>query len=539
MNKKSERAGFKYFATMHVASSLPLIIAVVIISVTYGTLDMKVLGDIMQGTPLLYILFLLGFGSKAGVFPFYFWLPATYPIVPSNAVAIFSGVMAKVAVYGLIRTTCFMLPYSLTFGNVVAILGAITLVLGTLFALKQKDIKRLLAFHSVGQMGYIWLGIGIGMIFLARGGEHVAFDILAMAAGLYHLFNHAMFKGLLFLSAGSIMRQTNSRNLNLLGGLVRTMPVTGIALFIGVLSISGIPPFNGFMSKWMIYQVTFLSGNAMLILFGVMAFLISAATLASMLKLYATSFAGEPNELTKNTREVPKSMLIGKGILAFMCLITGLFPFLLLPLVTAVGKSLAGITDISSYVNYNYWLVGIKAPLAEMVASAYFSPVALAMILLAAVSVVLLMSRKNKKVVEPWGGGYVIPTQDHKLKAKHYYLDFEELLEKAYHFDAAYSENVDKLVAAETIVRTSVVGDIISKVENAIGKVFLRLSAIKNMAVKAGYIDEALYMPTVHFIKNMSSFAKGMEGSLSSNLTISAMMLLTIIILLLLHIYGG
>lgn len=536
MNKESEKAGFKYFAIMHIASSLPLIIAVVIISVTYGTLNMNVLGDIMQGTPLLYILFLLGFGSKAGVFPFYFWLPATYPVVPSNAVALFSGVMAKVAVYGLIRTTCFMLPYSLTFGNVVAALGAITLVAGTLFALKQKDTKRLLAFHSVGQMGYIWLGIGIGMIFLARGGEHTIFGVLAMAAGLYHLFNHTMFKGLLFLSAGSIMRQTNSQNLNLLGGLLRTMPVTGIALFIGVLSISGIPPFSGFMSKWLLYQVTFLSGEALLILFGIMAFFISAATLASMLKLYATSFTGEPNELTKNTTEVPKSMLIGKGILSFMCIISGLFPFLFLPLFASVGKTLAGITDISPYITFDFWLVGIKAPLMDLAARAYFSPVALTMILMAIVVVVLLISRKPKKVVVPWGGGYVIPAQDHKLKAKHYYLDFEGSLEGVYHFDAAYSKNTDKWIAVETIAKTAAAGDMINKIENAVGEVFLRLSALKNIAVRAGYIDEAVYMPIVRFINNMSSFAKRTEVSLSGNLVLTAIILAGLIILLLVQI---
>jgi len=436
------KAGWKYFVTMHVASTLPLIIALAMLYAKTGSIDglnFDNLATLHLGS-LYYILFLIGFGSKAGVVPLHFWLPDAHPAAPSNVSALLSGAMIKVAVYGLIRMTCFILRPTETFGYAVAILGTITLTVGTLYALKQTDAKRLLAYHSVGQMGYIWLGIGAGIALMAKGGPWAAFGAIAMAAGLYHLVNHAIFKGLLFLSAGSVLYRTHTRELNILGGLAKLMPLTALFTFIAAMSIAGEPPFNGFMSKWMIYQGTFLSGNGLLAFCGVMALFISAATLASFVKFYTTAFGGVPTALTENAEEVPASMLLGKGFLAALCLLFGLIPSSIIPLLLAPGKTLTGV-DLSGWISTKYWLVTIRAPGMPSGGETYFNPWLLVGVLGVLVAAMLISYPKGpKRVVKVWTTGEPVKPEHYKLRAMHYYGPFEEYIHGLYHSGEALSD---------------------------------------------------------------------------------------------------
>lgn len=527
------KAGWKYFVTMHVASTLPLIIALAMLYAKTGSIDglnFDNLATLHLGS-LYYILFLIGFGSKAGVVPLHFWLPDAHPAAPSNVSALLSGAMIKVAVYGLIRMTCFILRPTETFGYAVAILGTITLTVGTLYALKQTDAKKLLAYHSVGQMGYIWLGVGAGIALMAKGGPWAAFGAIAMAAGLYHLVNHAIFKGLLFLSAGSVLYRTHTRELNILGGLAELMPLTALFTFIAAMSIAGEPPFNGFMSKWMIYQGTFLSGNGLLVFCGVMALFISAATLASFVKFYTTAFGGVPTALTENAEEVPASMLLGKGFLAALCLLFGLIPSSIIPLLLAPGKTLTGV-DLSGWISTKYWLVTIRAPRMPSGGETYFNPWLLVGVL-GVLVVAMLISYPNrpKRVVKVWTTGEPVKHEHYKLRAMHYYGPFEEYIHGLYHSGEALSD------WGSSVCSTTVKGYL------TLGRTLLRwaekversVSSAGRWYVENGkevYLDEAVASPFIQLITGLGIGLEEVSLNYDLLLVIAAAVLGLIILIL-------
>ncbi len=302
------------------------------------------------GAPLalFFGLLLAGFGLKAGVFPLgQLWLPAAYSNSPSPISALLSSAMSKTGVYGLIRAFLFMAPVgnaafnARTWGLIVATVGAATLLIGTVQALSQSDAKRLLAFSSIGQIGYIVLAVGVALILALPSGPAVS--VLAAAAvigALYHVLNHSVFKELLFLTSGSVLYATGTKDLNKLGGLIRLMPVTAVIAFIASLSISGMPPFSGFSSKWMISTSSVLAGDSsvVLVIFGIVALFTSVVTLACYVKYFGLAFTSSGSEwnVDKTIREVPASMLAPKVILTVICLAQGLFPALSVGLIRAV-----------------------------------------------------------------------------------------------------------------------------------------------------------------------------------------------------------
>ncbi|NJE08031.1 hydantoin racemase [Thermococcus sp. M39] len=532
-NKEDVRkAGWKYFVTMHIVSTLPLVMAVALLYAKTGSVNGLNFENLatLKLSPIFYVLFLIGFGSKSGVVPLHFWAPDAYKVAPSGISSLMAGALEKVAVYALIRTTCFILKPNETFGYVVALLGTITLTVGTLYALKQTDAKRLLAYHSIGQIGYIWLGMGVGIVFIAKGGIYSAFGAIALASSLYHLVNHTFFKGLLFLSAGSILYRTRSRDLNALGGLAKLMPFTAIFTLIAALSIAGTPPFNGFMSKWMIYQSTFLSGNGLLVFFGVMALFISAATLASFIKFYTTAFGGEPTKLTQNVKEVSSSMLIAKGFLASLCLLLGLIPALILPLLLSPGKALANV-DLSGLITTKYWLVLIKSPLTPAGAESYFNPLLFVGVFGVMLFAILISVPTKKTVAEPWTNGEPVKLEHYKLKAKHYYLPFEEYIHGLYHggselneFGIAVKDALTHayLSVAETLTRWAAK---ISGAITGIGRWYVT-------SVKEVYLDEAALSPVVKVVQGSGVVFGEMLGNLNLLFTIAIVVLGIILILL-------
>jgi len=264
---------------------------------------------------LAFTLFLIGFGIKMGMWPFgQMWLPDAHPAAPSPVSALLSGVMIKTGVYGLIRYFLWLVPaaarelFPLTsWGMLIAVLGTITLFTGTMQALRQEESKRLLAFHSIGQIGYILLGTGTCMALLTSGSTASALALLGLTGALFHVLNHGVFKGLLFLNAGSMLHATGTQDLNRLGGLMRFMPLTGITALVASLSISGVPLFNGFASKWAIF-VAAIEGAATaryLAVCAVIAILTSALTLASFIKFFGTSFLSRSSTLVQSRAGVP------------------------------------------------------------------------------------------------------------------------------------------------------------------------------------------------------------------------------------------
>jgi multicomponent Na+:H+ antiporter subunit D len=265
------------------------------------------------------LLILSGFGLKAAIIPFHAWLPDAHSSAPSPISAMLSGVLIKaVGIYVIIRLFFNMFVISLNMAILLTTLGTLSMVIGVFLAIGQWDIKRLLAYHCISQMGYVVMSVGIGMIVLSKGGnKEVA--VLAIAGGLFHLINHAVFKGLLFLNAGAIEYSTGSRDLRKMGGLAKQMPVTSASSFVASMSISGIPPFNGFFSKLIIIIAAIMAGFYFL---AVLAVIVSIITLASFLKFQRYAFYNsEDGKINTGIKEVPFPMafsLVSMGILCFV-----------------------------------------------------------------------------------------------------------------------------------------------------------------------------------------------------------------------------
>jgi multicomponent Na+:H+ antiporter subunit D len=268
---------------------------------------------------LVQLLLLSGFGLKAAIIPFHAWLPDAHSSAPSPISAMLSGVLIKaVGIYVIIRLFFNMFEITEGMAIVITTLGALSMVIGVFLAIGQWDIKRLLAYHSISQMGYVVMAVGIGMILMARGlRSNVA--ALAITGGIFHLLNHAAFKGLLFLNAGAIEYSTGTRDLRKMGGLATNMPVTSATSFAASLSISGVPPFNGFFSKLVIIVAAVM---ARFYLLAALAAIVSIITLASFMKFQRYAFyTKEPGQVKTDIREVPVPMLLSMIILAVVCLL--------------------------------------------------------------------------------------------------------------------------------------------------------------------------------------------------------------------------
>ena len=306
-------ASFKYLVLGSVGSSLVLFAIAIMYSLT-GSLNMAQvsmhLGDGLKGIHLFAIaLFIGGFGLKAAVMPFHAWLPDAHPSAPAPISAMLSGVLIKtIGIYAMARVILNVVGLTPMISTILLILGTISMVVGVLLAMGQDDIKRFLAYSSISQVGYIVLGIGLG-------------TRLGIAAALFHLINHAVFKSLLFLNAGAVEYSTGTRDLNKMGALRDKMPVTSTTSMIGSMSISGIPPFSGFWSKLFIIVACVQAERYG---FAAWAAGVSVLTLAAFMRLQRRTFFGEPKEAYVDAKEVPGFMQFSMLGLAVLCIFMGL-----------------------------------------------------------------------------------------------------------------------------------------------------------------------------------------------------------------------
>ena len=317
---------------------------------------------------IIYGLILMGFGFKAGMFPFgQLWLPDAHSIAPSPISALLSGVMLKTGIYGIIRTFFWMVPHGsdvhfngFFWGCVIAGFGVVTLFIGTVQSMKQSDSKRLLAYSSIGQLGYIIFATGTALLLLnTESGYLKVLSIIVIIGALYHVLNHAVFKGLLFLSSGSVLYATGTKDLNKLGGLIKLMPVTAVVAGIASLSIAGVPPFSGFASKWTIISSSVLAGSeiAFLAIFGIIALFTSAITLSCYVKFFGMTFTSAGTEWTikHEVKEVPFGMLLPKVVLTALCIVQGLIPFVYFQVIIQVFQKAKGsiLTGPFNQLNLN------------------------------------------------------------------------------------------------------------------------------------------------------------------------------------------
>ncbi|MGQ9371039.1 hydrogenase 4 subunit B, partial [Azospirillum sp. A39] len=336
-DEEAVNAGFLYFLVAH-AGSVLIMAAFFIMANQAGSFDFAAFRTARVPAPLDTVVFLLaflGFGAKAGMIPLHIWLPRAHPAAPSHASSLMSGVMIKIGVFGIVKVGLDLLGPGETagllwWGLLVLLSGAVSSVLGVIYALAEHDIKKLLAYHSVENIGIILLGVGVAMIGTALDQPVVA--ALGLMAGLYHLVNHAVFKGLLFLCAGSAIYRMHTKDMEEMGGLARTMPWTALSFLIGALAISAIPPLNGFVSEWYTYQALFAAAldGTPLVKFAtpiaaVMLALTGALAVMCFVKAYGVMFAGAPRSRhAAETREVPLPMVVGMAVLALACVGLGL-----------------------------------------------------------------------------------------------------------------------------------------------------------------------------------------------------------------------
>jgi formate hydrogenlyase subunit 3/multisubunit Na+/H+ antiporter MnhD subunit len=303
----------------------------------------------------------IGFGLKAGIVPLHVWLPLAHPVAPSHISALMSGVMLKVAIYGFIRFVYDLLGGVMwQWGVVVLLVGAVSAVLGVLYALMQHDLKRLLAYHSVENIGIIYIGLGLSIIFYAT--DHLEIAALALIAALYHCLNHALFKSLLFLGAGAVLQQSHHHDMEKMGGLIKKMPITALCFLVGCISISALPPFNGFVSEWLTFQAalqgTILKSGilgAMIPVAAAMLALTGALATACFVKVYGIIFLGRPRSPEiEGARDPSFGMQFSQLILAACCLGFGIFPTWVVPAINGIPEGLMG-TGLSSITD-NGWL---------------------------------------------------------------------------------------------------------------------------------------------------------------------------------------
>ncbi|HEY5898722.1 MAG TPA: hydrogenase 4 subunit B [Burkholderiales bacterium] len=294
-------------------------------------------------------LALLGAGSKAGIVPLHVWLPLAHPAAPSHVSALMSGVMTKVAVYGFVRIVFDLLGTpAWWWGALVALIGGVTAVMGVLHALMEHDLKRLLAYHTVENIGIIFIGLGLALAFGANGMEAAA--ALALTAALFHVFNHSLFKSLLFFGAGAVLTATGERDMEKLGGLIHRMPRTAFVFLVGSAAISALPPFNGFVSEWLTFQAILLSPALpqWLLKFlvpatGGLLALSAALAAACFVKAFGVTFLGRPRtDAARNAVETDRFSLAAMYVLAALCLLAGILPGYFIDALAPVTHSLAG-----------------------------------------------------------------------------------------------------------------------------------------------------------------------------------------------------
>ncbi len=439
-NPQAVRAGFKYFIMTHVATAGLLVAMLVLWDGTSSFSFAAHKAGLGLMTPsvrnFLLVLYLLAFSTKAGILPMGDWLPDAHPAAPSGVSAILSGVMIKLGAYGVLRVFWGTLTEIggrtevLAWGAVIAFLGALSALVGGLTAMKENDAKRLLAYSSISQTGYIFVALGIAVSF-SQSESLPSLALLGLLGAGFHIFNDALYKSLLFMNAGSLLYSTGTRNLNRIGGLSSVMPAAAAAGLVGIVSLSGLPPTNGFASKWLIYQSSISGGLhfAPFVIVAVVIFFVSLTTLAYSLKYYDSAFLGKPAEGTAIARPIPPTMIWPQGVLALACLVAGLAPsWVVRPVASVFGEPLASTLHVGR-------AGGLTTIPAGGALGANWSPIALLFVFLFAFLIAEAIrnaGRAKTRVVPSWYGGEEHVDEEVRFRAQGLYSPFNEVFANVY-----------------------------------------------------------------------------------------------------------
>jgi hydrogenase-4 component B len=508
----NRRAGFLYLIMAHISGLFILLSFGVLVNFS-GNFAFATLHNLPLSptwATIIFIFALIGFGVKAGIVPFHVWLPQAHPVAPAHISALMSGVMLKIAIYGFIRLTLQMLVnIHWQWGVIVLCLGAISALFGILYATVQTDLKRLLAYSSVENIGIIFIGLGLSLIFFST--NHPALGILSLIAALFHCLNHSLFKSLLFFAAGTIMQHTHENDLERLGGLIHRMPQTAVLVLIGCLSISSLPLFNGFVSEWLILQAALQtgvlqSGTLRLLIPVAAAILVLTSALAAtcFVKLYGVAFLGQPRaRKVKHAHDPIISSRIAMGILAAACIIFGIVPGL-------VFKQIAHI-PLALFGSFAPWVTPSTIKIAN---SSYIPTLALAVIIsISLISYLILRWFKKGltiKYVTPWDCGFGGINQRMQYTA----TAFAMPIRRVFQFIFLTTEKI-------------------GKTKNALQP--LQVTSINHSITIEDPINKSLYEPWNKLVTNFSRFlAKTQGGQMRVYLTyifVTLIFLLWVIIL--------
>ena len=415
-SNESRSAGFIYLLMTHIGSAFLLFLFLIMANYS-GSFAFESFHDIYKQMPdrlnlLLFVFALIGFGTKAGLVPLHIWLPEAHPAAPSHVSALMSGVMIKTAIYGILRITFdFLNPTSYWWGVGLLLVAVTTALVGIIYASQENDIKRLLAYSSIENIGIIFIPISAAIIFYSLKLYELAG--VSVVISLFHTLNHSVFKGLLFMCAGSVISVTHTRNLIKLGGLIKKMPQTSLFFLIGVLAVCAFPPFNGFASEWLIFQnllSLFSTSSSTIKIVAIISAsllgLIGAICAATFLKAFSGIFLALPRtHQAEHAHEVSSSMTFSLFISAALCLLIGLLPlFVISPICTAASTLIK-----SSNVSPRMFSNGYTLHISNIIAGYYSPTLLITLLILFSLFALLLLKLIGSKTTirkdETWSCG--------------------------------------------------------------------------------------------------------------------------------------
>jgi len=447
------KAGFIYLLIAHIGA-IAILLCFGVLHGGQGDYTFQAMrqAELTSGwATIAFLLALLGFGAKAGIVPLHVWLPEAHPAAPSPVSALLSGVMLKTAIYGLFRVTYDLLPsIHWEWGLLVLVIAVVTTLFGVLFALMQHDLKRLLAYHSVENIGIILIGFGLSLIYIGTG--HPTLAVLGLIAALYHTLNHAVFKALLFLGAGSVLKGAGLRDLGRMGGLIRVMPFTAFFFLVGALAISALPPLNGFVSEWLTFQAALLSPalehgvlRSIIPLAAAALALAGALTAMCFVKVFGVAFLGMPrSDEAIRAREAGEWEQLGMGWLAAVCVVLGLAPVWMIGVMDPVALSLLDYSPAYIGMAQDWlWLT----PVAPERAS--YSPViflaVIAAVVLAAFGLVRLLYHGRLRRTPAWDCGFPGLNARMQDTAEGFAQPIQQIFAPVYEIEAHHPDPFDRM----------------------------------------------------------------------------------------------
>jgi formate hydrogenlyase subunit 3/multisubunit Na+/H+ antiporter MnhD subunit len=420
---EAARSAAQWYAVMTHAGAAAILLALVMLSAhsggqTFADIEAHAhhLSGAVRGT--IFVIALLGFGSKAGAVPLHVWLPKAHAEAPGPASALMSGAMVNLGIYGVILVGNELLGGGpVWWWLLVSVLGVVSALYGALYAATSSDLKRLLAYSTTDNMGLVLIALGASGLFAAAG--HPSSAAVAMVAALFLMMNHSFFKGALFLAASAVQVATGTRDLDRLGGLMKRMPVTGAVFLVGALSVAALPPFNGFVGEWLLFQGLLhglpTSNTSVVISVSVAVAalaLTGGLTVAAFVKATGIGFLGRPRtEEATEAHEVAVTMRVGSGALAVLCVVLGLVPTLVLPVIGRAAAS-AGLMGAKSATSgwVSLHLLGFHGVLAPSLLAAGLAAAALIVILARRFSHRRANAWPAVRPAEPWGSGRKVQT---------------------------------------------------------------------------------------------------------------------------------